>query len=67
MKTFMKTNLSEPDDHNKDQLICYCFGYTRNNLEQDFITNGKSLIMEKIMFEKKIGGCHCATNNPSGK
>jgi hypothetical protein len=63
----MKTNMDEPEKQNDNPLICYCFGYTRNNLEQDFITNGKSLIMEKIMFEKKIGGCHCATNNPSGK
>ncbi|MDA8407025.1 MAG: hypothetical protein M0T73_09240 [Deltaproteobacteria bacterium] len=63
----MTTNLSEPDDHNKDQLICYCFSYTRNDLEQDFIKNGRSLIMERIMAEKRIGGCQCATTNPSGK
>ncbi len=56
-----------PNDDEGNQLICYCFGYTRNNLEQDFIKNGKSLIMEKIMTEKRIGGCSCATNNPSGK
>ncbi|MHB8202324.1 MAG: bacterioferritin-associated ferredoxin [Desulfomonilaceae bacterium] len=63
----MALGSKNPNDHDGNQLICYCFGYTRNNLEQDFMTNGKSLIMEKIMAEKKIGECHCATNNPSGK
>lgn len=63
----MKTNTDELEKQNDDPLICYCFGYTRNDLEKDFIKNGKSLIMEKIMAEKRIGGCQCATKNPSGK
>jgi len=63
----MKINPSGPDDHGDDKLICYCFGYSRHGLEQDFAYNGKSLIMERIMAEKKLGGCQCATKNPSGK
>lgn len=47
--------------------ICYCFGYTRKDIKKDFIVNGRSLIMEKIMAEKKMGTCECATKNPSGK
>jgi hypothetical protein len=42
------------------QDICYCFGYTRRDIEQDFITNNRSLILEKILAEKKAGGCDCA-------
>jgi hypothetical protein len=63
----MKTNSNELDDHNENPLICYCFGYTKHDLEEDFTVNGRSLIMERIMTEKRLGGCQCATKNPSGK
>jgi hypothetical protein len=49
------------------QEICYCFGYTRRDIEQDFFKNGHSLILEKISAEKKAGGCDCATKNPKGR
>lgn len=48
-------------------LICYCFKYSSEDIKQDFIVNGRSLIMEKIMAEKKMGTCECATKNPGGK
>jgi hypothetical protein len=49
------------------RLICYCFGYTVSDIERDFLVNGKSTIMEKIMSEKKAGECQCATKNPKGR
>jgi hypothetical protein len=49
------------------QEICYCFGYTRRDIEQDFIKNGRSLILEKISAEKKAAGCDCAAKNPKGR
>ena len=51
----------------KDNLICYCFAYTKDDIEQDFTINGRYLIMEKIAAEKKAGGCDCATKNPKGR
>ena len=54
-------------DHKLDDLICYCFGYTVNDIEQDFIKNGRSYIIEKIASEKKTGGCDCANKNPKGR
>jgi cation transport ATPase len=51
----------------RDNLICYCFEYTKGDIEQDFTKNGRSLIMEKIAAEKKAGGCDCATKNPKGR
>jgi hypothetical protein len=48
-------------------LICYCFGYSEEDIHQDFLENGKSTIMEKIQIEKKLGSCQCATKNPKGK
>lgn len=47
--------------------ICYCFQYTNEDIKQDFMAHDRSLIMEKIMAEKKMGTCECATRNPSGK
>ncbi len=50
-----------------DNLVCYCFGYTKADIERDLLRNGRSLIMEKIMAEKKAGVCDCATKNPKGR
>ena len=36
-----------------DDLVCYCFGYTKKDIEKDYLDNSRSLIYEKIVFEKK--------------
>jgi hypothetical protein len=48
-------------------FICYCFKHTSEDIKRDFIAHGRSLIMEKIMTEKKMGACQCTIKNPSGK
>jgi len=47
--------------------VCYCFQFTREDIERDISMNGRSTIMERIMSEKKAGGCDCATQNPTGR
>lgn len=49
-----------------DDLVCYCFEYTRKDIERDYLANGRSTILEKILSEKQTGGCHCAQKNPKG-
>jgi hypothetical protein len=49
------------------KLVCYCFEYTDEDIKQDVSVNGRSLIMEKIMAEKKMGSCQCTIKNPDGK
>ena len=50
---------------NANNVICYCFGYTEEDIIRDFIENhGYSSILEKIMVEKKAGNCRCAEKNP---
>ena len=49
-----------------DDLICYCFGYSVDDIRRDYRQNGQSTIMEKIQMEKKRGGCQCAVKNPKG-
>lgn len=48
------------------EQVCYCFNYTTQDIREDIDTNGKSTIIEKIMEEKKRGGCQCNTKNPKG-
>jgi len=50
-----------------DDMVCFCFGYTREAIEQDLATNGQSLIMARIAGAKKAGGCGCAVKNPRGR
>ena len=47
-------------------LICYCFNYSAKDIRRDVEETGRSLIMEKIMEEKKAGSCDCANKNPKG-
>ncbi|RJQ85051.1 MAG: BFD-like (2Fe-2S) protein [Desulfobacteraceae bacterium] len=50
-----------------EDLICYCFNYTAADIARDVVQNGKSTIMERILLEKKTGGCRCAVKNPKGR
>jgi len=50
-----------------NDLICYCFGYSVDDIQKDYQDNCKSTIMEKIGTEKKFGNCQCGIKNPKGK
>ncbi len=49
------------------RLICYCFGHTEDDLRQDVLLHGRSLIMERIVSAKKDGQCQCTEKNPAGR
>lgn len=52
----------------KRKLICYCFGYTEEDIIRDVFENkGGSSILERIMVEKKKGTCNCKFNHPQGR
>ena len=63
----IKSSFQEPNKFKDEDLVCYCFKYTKKDIENDFYKNGRSIIYEKIALEKKVGGCSCASKNPSGK
>ena len=50
-----------------ENLICFCFRYSVDDIRQDYLENGRSLIMERIQMEKKFGNCQCASKNPKGR
>ncbi|MFH2011626.1 MAG: hypothetical protein ABIJ37_02815 [Pseudomonadota bacterium] len=62
----IEPNFQKRDKFKDDDLVCYCFKYTKRDIENDFINNNRSLIYEKISSEKKAGGCNCVKENPKG-
>ena len=48
------------------EMICYCFEYSREDIEKDLQENGRSTILERIGREKQLGRCDCAAKNPTG-
>ena len=47
--------------------VCYCFGFTRKDIENEIARTGRSTIPERITAEVKAGNCACEVKNPSGK
>ncbi|MDA2912876.1 (2Fe-2S)-binding protein [Acidobacteriia bacterium AH_259_A11_L15] len=47
--------------------VCYCFGVTRRDLQDEIRQTGKSSVAERIKAEVKAGSCACEVKNPSGK
>jgi len=37
-----------------DDLVCYCYEYSKEDIKQDYKNSGRSLIIEKIMEEKSL-------------
>ena len=64
---FQTLSTQEPIAFRPEELVCYCFGYSRKDIEKDFLQHHRSLILEKITAEKKAGGCDCANRNPKGR
>ena len=48
-------NAKKQNEFKDNDLVCYCFEYTKKDIENDFNENGKSIIYENIASEKKGG------------
>ena len=46
--------------------LCYCFGYTLANVQQDLAARGNTDIPATIAAEIKAGHCACEVKNPQG-
>ena len=51
----------------RSDIICFCFGYSQEDIINDRNDNGRSLILEQIKLSKREGGCDCANKNPKGR
>ncbi len=47
--------------------ICYCFGFTRQDIWDEIWRTGKSTVAERIAAEVEGGRCACEVKNPTGK
>lgn len=47
--------------------ICYCFGFTRQDIWDEVCSTGKSTIAERVTTEVEADRCACEVRNPSGK
>lgn len=51
----------------RQEIVCYCFGYSAEDIRKDCIEAGHSTLLARIIDEKKNGNCNCKTNNPTGR
>lgn len=49
------------------ELICYCFSYTAQDIQEDFHKHGYSTILEFLKKAKQQQQCQCATTSPTGR
>jgi hypothetical protein len=53
-------------DPDQDVNACYCFGWTRAKIAEEFRSTGKSTAASSITGHIKAGRCGCEINNPQG-
>jgi hypothetical protein len=47
--------------------ICYCFGFSRQDIWDEIRSTGKSTVAKRITAEVEAGRCACEVKNPSSK
>ncbi len=53
--------------HSPDALVCYCFLYSRSDIEREIVTRGDTQIPDRIAAAVKVGNCACKVRNPTGR
>ena len=49
------------------QMVCYCFGHTKSDIQDDFRSHGVSRIESSIRTAVVAGHCNCEIKNPQGR
>ncbi len=47
--------------------VCYCFGHTIEEIEEEIARTGQSTVPEQIKQAMKVEGCRCEQTNPLGR
>lgn len=47
--------------------VCYCFGYTEENIADEIEETGESTVVEWITERVEAGECACKYKNPTGR
>jgi len=53
-------------DRAKPANLCYCFGWTKEMIEDEIKKHGKTKALDDIQKKMKDIGCSCEIKNPSG-
>jgi hypothetical protein len=56
-----------PKEQDNSTPICYCFGFTRKDIQSEMLNFMSPSIPERIKAEVQAGNCACEVKNPSGK
>ena len=67
--TFTTQDLKVPvfqKDNGNDVYVCYCFGWSRQRLQNELVTIGQSTAIDCITAHIKAKRCGCEVNNPQG-
>lgn len=59
----VRVGLKEQDHQ---ATLCYCFGYTREDIQQEIEQHSSTQIPQRIKTEIQAGFCACEVKNPSG-
>ena len=67
--TFLASDLkvkATAKDQSLDTNVCYCFGYTRQDVLDELRMTGHSTTKKMIKKKMRDPGCSCETTNPQG-
>lgn len=53
-------------NNGNDVSVCYCFGWSRQRLQQELVATGHSTAIESITAHIQAQRCGCDVNNPQG-
>ncbi len=48
------------------ETLCYCFGYTRDDIRREVAATGNSTIPARIVDAIRADCCACVVNHPQG-
>ena len=51
----------------RNDLVCYCFLYSRQEIEDELRASGETTIFDRITAGVKADNCACEVRNPSGQ
>ena len=51
----------------QNDLVCYCFLHSRQDIEDELKASGDTTIFDRITAEVKAENCACEVRNPSGQ
>jgi hypothetical protein len=56
---------AKPFATGRERLVCYCFGYTVGDIEDD-VRSGANAVVAAIARDVRAGFCACEVMNPGG-